>query len=85
MNNESSSSWLTKCGDVLLKVVPVLSGLVTIAMPWIECKKHDAKNRSNVRAEQQLMDMRFYDWQRRQEYRHQHPYSNNGRKRYGKR
>ncbi len=84
-NNNSSASWWTKCGDTLLKVTPFITCLVTIATPIIECMKHNAMNRSNVRAEQQLMDMRFYDWQRRQEFRHQHPYLNNGRRSYGKR
>lgn len=83
---ENKPSFWTKCGDFLLMVTPILTGIVTIAAPIIECKKHDAKNRSNVRAEQQLMDMRYYDWQRRQEYRRQHPYRNTyRRRRYGKR
>ena len=85
MNSNTSSSFWTKCGDFLLKVTPIITGIVTIATPIIECAKHDVKNRSNVRAEQQLMDMRFYNWLRRQEYRRQHPYRKNGRRRHGKR
>lgn len=83
---DNKPSFLTKGGDILLKVTSFLSDLVTVATPIIECMKHNAKNKSNVRAEQQLLDMRFNDWQRRQEYRRQHPYRNTyRRRRYGKR
>lgn len=83
---QNKPSFWTKCRDVLLKVTPIISGLVTVAGPIIECAKHDVKNRSNVRAQQQLSDIRYYDWQRRQEYRRQHPYRNTyQRRRYGKR
>lgn len=85
MTDNKPSFW-TKYGNVLLKVTDFLSGLVNVATPIIECMKHNAKNKSNVRAEQQLLDMRYYDWQRRQEYRRQHPYRNTyRRRRHGKR
>ena len=56
MNNNTSSSFWTKCGDVLLNVTSILTGIVTIATPIIECAKHDVKNRSNVRAEQHVTE-----------------------------
>ena len=84
-NNNSSASWWTKCGDVLLKVTPILTSIVTIATPIIECMKHSAKNRSNVKAQQRISDIKFNDWVRRWEYRNQHPFRNFGRRRHGRR
>ncbi|MBO6045231.1 MAG: hypothetical protein J6P69_05215 [Bacteroidales bacterium] len=47
--------------------------------------KHSAKNRSNVKAQQRISDIKFNDWVRRWEYRNQHPFRNFGRRRHGRR
>ena len=80
---QSKPSFWAKCMKRVQEVAPLLASLVTIAMPIIECMKHSAKNRSNVRAQQQLIDIRYYDWLRRQEYSRQQANLRNGGK-YGK-
>ena len=82
-NNNSSSSWWIKCENILLKVTPIITGIATVAAPLIDCLTHSAKNKSNVQAQQQISDIRYNDWVRRQEYRQQHPYRSYRRKRHG--
>lgn len=82
--NNKPSFW-AKCAARIKKAAPYIPAVVAVATPFIDCMKHSAKNRSNVKAQQRISDIKFNDWVRRWEYRNQHPFRNYGRRRHGRR
>lgn len=82
--NNKPSFW-ARWGARFKKAAPYIPVIVAVAAPVIDCIKHSAKNRSNVKAQQRISDIKFNDWVRRWEYRNQHPFRNYGRRRHGRR